>query len=72
MDGTVTFVLLCTPLPDSSSRIKFINYNALLLAVDRDASPEVIDFLLGKAISPVETDNIRGYDIIVALTVIDR
>jgi len=39
-----------------------MGYNAVMLAVHSDSPVDVIDFLLSKSISPVETDSLRGYD----------
>lgn len=44
-------------------RIKFIGYNALMVAVDVGTEPAMIDYLLAKSVSPAETDQVRGYDI---------
>ncbi|RDB20232.1 hypothetical protein Hypma_012624 [Hypsizygus marmoreus] len=44
-------------------RIKFIGYNPLMLAIDQNCTPAVIDYLLAKSISPAENDPIRGWNI---------
>lgn len=41
--------------------VKFIGYNALMTAIDRDSPADTVDYLVGKGLSPVLTDQIRGY-----------
>ncbi|KAF8075783.1 ankyrin repeat protein [Lyophyllum atratum] len=46
--------------------IKFIGYNALLLAADRAFWPnmtDVFDYLLAKSVSPAVNDSVRGWNI---------
>lgn len=40
--------------------IKFIGYSPLMLAVEEDCEPALIDFLIAKGISLTETDQLRG------------
>lgn len=41
-------------------RIKFLGHNALMIAVEVGADSNLVDYLLAKGVSPVETDQLRG------------
>ncbi|KAF6743504.1 ankyrin repeat protein [Ephemerocybe angulata] len=44
--------------------IKFVGYNAFLLAIEKEAKPELLDYLLAKSISPVVHDTTRGWNVL--------
>ncbi|KAF9460934.1 hypothetical protein BDZ94DRAFT_1264751 [Collybia nuda] len=44
-------------------KIKFIGYNALMVAVEIGVDPAMVDYLLAKSISPAEIDQTRGWNI---------